>query len=67
MFNFYSVKEIENYVIVKGLNQRILLKDIYKTFGTNKISNVFKLISNFAGFSKSIHIHNFFLPEFVFI
>jgi len=64
---FCSVKEEGKYVTIKGLNQKNLVKDIRKRFKTSKISNVFELISHYAGFSKSILIHKFFLPEFVFI
>lgn len=62
---FTSVKSEGRYTYITGLNQRLLHRDINKTFKTTKISHVFEKIF-FFGFSK-IAIHNFFLPEFVFI
>lgn len=68
MFNlFISVKEQGNYIDIKGLNKKTLRHDIKRTFKTNKFMNVFEEISRFAGLSKSLLIHKFFLPEFVFI
>lgn len=64
---FLSVKQEGDYVVIKGLNYKRLYQDIKRTYKTNKILNIFEIISSFGGFSKSIYIHNFFLPEFIFI
>lgn len=62
---FTSVKSDGRYTYITGLNQKILARDIQKVFKTSKILHVFEKIFNF-GFSKIV-IHNFFLPEFIFI
>ena len=53
-----------DYVLIKGFPTKYFINDCIKYFNTSKFKNI---MSVFGLFKTKIYIHNFFLPEFVFI